>query len=318
MNKAKRAPKPEAAKATQDKPQSHKPNQTVEPPNTVAIVPEKLVREQRGHSTQIIEALTKTAIALSGKEGAADQVAIMERLWNMQKEAEDRQAAREFGIAKSALAMELPPIPKNHKIEFLDKNKVQRETPYADRADIENVLDPLCRKHGFSKEYSTDTVDGKAAQVLTVRHVSGHTVVYHSPYMPLDSSGSKNNNQAAGSTAEYGRRYALVGAFNIIGVDKDDDGSMAASTSEAAGDKFTARVQEDTGAPKTAIPPVNMTLPEAAAALESKIRNCPQKDRGALLMKHIKIIGEMEKDAHWHEKAAELRRLCEEVPNAAA
>lgn len=286
-------------------------------PHNSGNVPTKLITEQRSHSTQIIEALTKTAVALSGKEGLIDQVAIMERLWAMQKDAEDRQAEREFGIAKVALAMDLPVIPKNHMIEFVDKNNVSRKTPYADRADIESVLDPICRKHGFSKEYSTHTVEGKAAQIMTVRHVSGHKEIYYSPYMPLDTTGSKNNNQAAGSTAEYGKRYALVGAFNIIGVDKDDDGNQGKDTPAPAADQFSARVQEAAEKPKPEVAPrtapKKLTLPEAAAALEEKLLRTPQGERGATLMQHINILGEMEKDTVLSAKASELRKLAEEL-----
>lgn len=302
--------------APQARPDAPEPQHTQERPQlaserSVAVLPATLVTEQRNQSNQILAALTKTAVALSGKEGAVAHVEIMERLWGMQKEAEDRQAEREFGIAKVALAMDLPTIPKNHAITFVDKNNEKRETPYADRGDIETVLDPLCRKHGFSKEYSTETIDGKACQVLTVRHVSGHKEVYRSPYMPLDTTGSKNNNQAAGSTAEYGKRYALIGAFNIIGVDRDDDGNLGQDPSQPKGDKFSERVQTDAAQqPKKAEPP-KLTLPQAAEALESKIRNAAQDKRGDILMKHINIIGEMEKDATLAEKAAELRKLCE-------
>ncbi len=85
------------------------------------------------------------------------------------------------------------------------------------------------------------------------------------------------------------------------------------------GDAFTARVQEaqksETNKPSEVI---KLTLDEAASQLESKIRNCPQNARGALLMKHIKIIGEMENNAAFFEKAAELRKLCEEQPNVNA
>lgn len=326
MTKAKRTkPKAAAPSQTAAEPRQQRPQQTVEPPQprALAMVPERLVTTQRSQSTQIIEALTKTAVALSGKEGGIAQVEIMERLWGMQKEAEDRQAEREFGIAKVALAMELPVIPKNHSITFVDKNNVTRDTPYADRVDIESVLDPICKRHGFSKEYSSETIEGRACQVLTVRHVSGHKVVYRSPYMPVDSTGSKNNNQAAGSTAEYGKRYALVGAFNIIGVDKDDDGNLGAEPGAPKDDKFAARVQEQSAQAQAKptdgkSPPAKLTLPEAAGALEERIRAAAPADRGAILMKHIAIVGEMEKDVVLSLKADELRKLCAETANAAA
>lgn len=290
------------------------PQQTVhgpKEPGKFMLAPAAQVREQRGHSNQIIEAITKTAVALATKEGGVAQVEIMERLWSMQKDAEDRQAEREFGIAKVALAMELPTIPKNHKISFIDKTNNLQEREYADRVDIESVLDPICRKHGFSKEYSTDTIDGKAAQILIVRHVTGHKEAYKSPYMPLDTTGSKNNNQAAGSTAEYGKRYVLIGAFNIIGVDKDDDGNLGADPGKPPADKFTDRVKGDAEAKAETKPPETVSVEEAANMLETKLRNeVDIPKRGKILMNNIRVIEALDKDGNI-ARAQALRDLAE-------
>lgn len=277
----------------------------------LAPKPVKLIDDGRKQSLYIIDTLAKTAMSIAGGEGAADKVAVIERMWAMQKDAEDRQAEREFGIAKVALAMELPVIPKNHKIEFVDKNNQKRETPYADRADIEGVLDPICRKHGFSKEYTTDTFDGKACQVLTVRHVGGHKEVYRSPYMPLDTSGSKNNNQAAGSTSEYGKRYALVGAFNIIGVDKDDDGNKGAHSTGKGEDPMTTRVMKES-APKT-----SADLFEAAKLLRAKLESAfTLADRAKVIAANVKILDALH-EAGMVELAAELEQMAGEPANGA-
>lgn len=289
------------------------PNAQIPRTQVLAPVPQKLVDDGRKQSHYLIDTLSKTALSIAGGEGAVEKVAVIERLWAMQKDAEDRAAEREFGIAKVALAMQLPDIPKTKKIEFIDKNNQKRETPYADRADIEKVLDPLCRVHGFSKEYSTDTVDGKACQVLTVRHVGGHKEVFRSPYMPLDTTGSKNNNQAAGSTSEYGKRYALIGAFNIIGVDKDDDGNLGKNPDEKPKDAFAARVEEQTPAPTIS---EEEKLHIAANTLTELLDKAVSKQkRGEILMKNIKIVSRLEDGNDEHKaQAAAIRKLAEEEP----
>lgn len=272
----------------------------------ISAVPAKLINDGRKQSHYIIDTLSNTAMTLAASENAGEKVAVIERLWAMQKDAEDRQAEREFGIAKVGLAMELPAIPKNHKIEYVDKNNIKRETPYATREDIEAILDPVCRKHGFSKEYSTETIDGKACQVLTVRHVSGHKEVYRSPYMPLDTTGNKNNNQAAGSTAEYGKRYAVIGAFNIIGADKDDDGT-GGDAMPAKNDKFAERVKESNKG--------QITTDEAAAQLHDVLNKAPSKERrGEILMQNVKILAALEAEGK-QSVAEELRKLAEEEVN---
>lgn len=291
-------------------PKAHKPK-----PQLLSSVPSKIVDESRKASHHIIDTLAKTALAISSAENAAEKLNVIQSLWNMQKEAEDRQAEREFNVAKVNVAMELPPIPKTKVRAFIDKNNVEQRSTYADLDDIEGVLDPICRKYGIVKEYSTKTdARGWAAQVCTVRHVSGHKEVYEGSYMPLDTSGSKNNNQAALSTAKYSRRGALIGAFNIFHIDEDLDGALPDDGPKV--DKFAERVQGQSDKPTEATNHHAMTLPEAAAALESKIRNSTPDKRGAILMKHISIIDAMEKDAAWHEKAAELRSLCSAQPKA--
>jgi len=322
MSKNKRAQKPAAA--VQSAPQAAQEARTERfghPPHggighNSGNVPARLIEENRQNSNSIITSLNKTAVALAAKDGGVQQVEIMERLYAMQRIAEDRQAEREFGVAKVALAMGLPTIPKRGKIEFIDKHNQKQEREYATRVDIESVLGPLCRLHGFSLEYSTETdAKGWACQVLTVRHVGGHKEVYKSPFMPLDTSGAKNNQQGAGSTSEYGKRYAVIGAFNIIGVDRDDDGNQGKheEANPPAGDKFTTRVQVDS-VTRPPEPEKKLTLAEAADVLENKLRNANPIARGELFMKHIGIIEAMLKDPAMIDKANELRKLVEGQP----
>lgn len=280
---------------------AHRPTQVI-----MESVPATIVNDARKTSHHIIETLSKTALAISSADNASEKLNVIQSLWNMQKEAEDRQAEREFNVAKVAVAQKLPPIPKTKVREFTDKNNVIQRSTYADLDDIEGVLDPICREYGLVKEYSSRTVDGKACQVLTVRHVSGHKETYESPFMPLDTSGSKNNNQAAGSTAKYGRRYALIGAFNIFHVDEDTDGATPVEPPKE--DKFAQRVQAEAKQPEKS--GNAMTLTEAAAALESKLRNAEAEKRLAILEKHMNIIKAMEfENPMMCAKATELRNL---------
>jgi len=311
MSKVNRKKQPQPAK------RFHKQSEPPRPVHgEIVSVPSLIIENDRKTSNQIIETLSKTALSIAGSEAAADKVMVLQTLWNMQKEAEDRQAEREFNIAKVAVAMDLPPIPKTKVVEFMDKNNIKQSRPYSDLDDIEGVLDPICRKYGITKEYSTKTdARGWACQILTVRHVGGHKEVYEGSYMPLDTTGAKNNNQAALSTAKYSRRGALVGAFNIYHVDYDLDGSIPADGQQQKADKFSERVAGEAAknAPNGAQP---LSLLEATAALERKLRNLPQDKRAECLIKNISIIDALEKDSpESFSKAAELRKLCEEQAN---
>lgn len=297
----------------QERPRAHRPQQEV-----LTSVPARIVEDGRKVSHHIIDTLARTALAISNADNASEKLNVIQSLWNMQKEAEDRQAEREFNVAKVTVAQKLPAIPKTGLREFTDKDRNLQSSTYSTLDDIEGVLDPICRAYGITKEYSSRTdARGWTAQICTVRHVSGHKEVYESPYMPLDGTGSKNNNQAAGSTAKYGRRYALIGAFNIFHVDVDTDGAMPGDGSPK-GDKFNERVaqtaQQEADKPK---PAIKLSLEEAAAKVESKINSALPENRGAVLMEHIKVIAAMEASEKFAPKAADLRRLCEEQPHAA-
>lgn len=287
-----------------------------QPRQQLVSVPAKLVEQDRKTSHHIIDTLAKTALAISSADNASEKLSVIKELWTMQKEAEDRQAEREFNTAKVMVGTELKNIPKSGKREFIDKNNQKQESDYATLDDVEGVLDPLCRKYGLVKEYSSRSNDkGWACQILTVRHVSGHKEVYESPYMPLDTSGSKNNQQGAGSVAKYGRRYALIGAFNIYHVDDDNDGA-GDTAGKPKDDKFGARVADASkdagkGGPQ-------LTLEQAAEQLENKLRNLAPDKRGEALMKHINIIDAMQQDEVLAPKAAELRKLCEGGESASA
>jgi len=300
--KAKSKPKPE---------QKHfREPQAREVRGEIISVPSEIIAADRKISNQIIDTLSKTALSIAGSENAADKVMVLQTLWNMQKEAEDRQAEREFNIAKVAVAMDLKPIPKTKLIEFTDKTNVKQSRAYSDLDDIEGVLDPICRKYGITKEYSARTdARGWSCQVLTVRHVGGHKETYDGSYMPLDTTGAKNNQQGALSAAKYSRRGALIGAFNIYHVDEDLDGGDVGGAEKS--DKITERVQAEAEKNKANQKTV-LTLDEAAIALESKLRNLPLEKRSEALIKHIAVIGAMEADEKLAPKAAELRKLCEE------
>lgn len=291
----------------------HRPHATVMP----AQVPARLAEENRRNTNQVLAALTKAAVSIGVKENAIEVVEVMERLQKMQMIAEDRQAEREFGLAKVAVSNDIPTIPKTKSYEFVDKANQKQLRFYSDRVDIESVLDPLTRKHGFSKEYSSKTdAKGWTCQVLTVRHAGGHSAVYESPYQPLDTTGAKNNSQAASSTAEYGMKQVLKGAFNILGVDFDDHGdnvNMPHPDAAKAHDKFADRVKGEAGKaqPQNTEPKQKMTLDEAAAAVEQKIKSADKGNAGKVMMTHIKVIAAMEADDKLKAKAAELRQYCD-------
>lgn len=136
-----------------------------------------------------------------------------------------------FNVAMNECQAEMPRVKKNGMIEFEDKNGKKRQTPFAKLEDIDEAVRPIYKKHGFAVRYKTGTAtlsNGDVRPVIycIISHIGGHTEKDELT-LPLDTSGSKNNLQAMGSTISYAKRYMIENAFNIIREGADDDAKSA-------------------------------------------------------------------------------------------
>ncbi len=178
----------------------------------------------------------------------------LERLFDLSERARTAQAKQAFASAFAALQPELPTIDRKNRIVVYreaDRKKQggpiegvdvpQQSTPYATiETIIESIRQPLAR-HGFSIRFEHATVNGLIGTTAILTHRDGHAERAEVPPLQHDSSGSKNNVQAVGSSLTYGRRYALLALLAIVShapQDADDDG-------KAAGGKQAGVITED-------------------------------------------------------------------------
>lgn len=156
----------------------------------------------------------------------AVDVSKMQALLEMQMTVMNKQAEMEYNAAMIRLQEKMPRITKAGAIEFSGKDKggaaYTQKTAYARLEDIDRTIRPIMREEGFSVTYLTEGTD-KVVIKCKISHKGGHSEI-SSMMLPLDTSGSKNNLQGAGSSISYGRRYALCAMLNIITVGEDDDG----------------------------------------------------------------------------------------------
>jgi hypothetical protein len=86
---------------------------------------------------------------------------------------------------------------------------------------------PILKKHGLVISHEI----GHSGQMVTVRpvlaHVNGHVEKGGEMLLPIDTTGSKNGTQGAGSASSYGQRFTTIKMLNIITHDEDDDGRAA-------------------------------------------------------------------------------------------
>lgn len=168
-------------------------------------------------------------IARAATDPAVD-VAKMEALLRMQRELEADQARAEFNAAFARLQPQLPRVKKDGSVSYpVDKNRPdgrqKKAFSYAKYEDIDLWVRPLLIKEGFSLSYDTEPQPNGAVLVIgTLMHVGGHERRARFGPAPLDTSGGKNNVQAARSTISYGQRATMTLLLNLVFEGADDDG----------------------------------------------------------------------------------------------
>lgn len=161
----------------------------------------------------------------------------LERLLDMKERIEARQARLAYNAALSAMQSELPVIEKNGRIVIEKNNTVVQSTPYALFDDINKVILPILKQHGFTLSFRSNVAaDGKQMVTGILAHEAGHQEETTVTLM-IDSSGSKNSVQAVGSSLSYGKRYATGLLLNLTFKGEDDDGKAADAPGTITGEQ---------------------------------------------------------------------------------
>lgn len=149
----------------------------------------------------------------------------MERLLAMQERFIERQAKSDFTAAKIAMQPMLPHITMKGVIVIKKKgtDEVIQSTPYARFEDIHEAVMPILHEYGFDLKFKNHTTEvGKPVVTTILEHVGGHSDSTEFE-LPMDTSGSKNNVQAIGSSTSYGKRYGALAILNLRVHGEDDD-----------------------------------------------------------------------------------------------
>ena len=173
--------------------------------------------------TQMIERLAVTP---------GVQVDVIERLLAVQERIMDRNAKAAYNAAFAEMKPKLPVVDRRGRIEIRAKDgaggrtgAVQQSTAFARWEDIDEAITPILHDHGFSLTFRTDAAsDGRIIVTAVLAHQEGHEERTSIPPLPFDTTGSKNNVQAVGSSLSYGKRYAATLLLNIRTKGEDDDG----------------------------------------------------------------------------------------------
>jgi hypothetical protein len=158
----------------------------------------------------------------------------MRALLDMQRDIEERDSKKAFTRAFNALQAELPIINKDGKIDHSSdggdttrSGKKALKTSYATYPNLNRVVQPLLKKHGFTFSTSMEPdPSGSMVAISTLEHVEGHARKT-SFRLTADATGGKNNQQGWGSSQQYGMRYNMIALLNIVTEareDADNDG----------------------------------------------------------------------------------------------
>jgi len=171
----------------------------------------------------------------------------MERLMQMHERLTERQARSAFAAALAEMQPSLPVIGRRGMISVPAKDgKTGHDTPYALWEDINEAIRPLLAEYGFALSFRVKKEADRVEVTGVLSHREGHfdeTTLS----LPMDSTGSKNNVQAIGSSTSYGKRYTAMALLNITTRGEDDDGKaagMAETISEAQLTALRALIEE--------------------------------------------------------------------------
>ena len=178
-------------------------------------------------------------------------IARLERLIEMRERLEDKAAERAFDSAMTEAQSEMRPVKQ-------DATNPQTRSKYASYVALNNALQPIYTKHGFSLSFNTaDCPQDLSVRVVCRVACAGHQREYHID-MPADGKGARGNDvmtrtHATMSAVSYGRRGLLKMIFNIAETEHDDDGNRASKTDVDQG------------------PPVNHVSQDEAEKLNARI-----------------------------------------------
>lgn len=197
------------------------------------------VTHPASESSSLIQAITRAA---SDPNVDIDK---MERLMAMHERLVERDARSAFASALAEMQPKLPVVDRKGNITIHQKDKpktpenVIQSTPYALWEDINEAIRPLLSEYGFALSFRVKK-DGDRVEVTGVlSHRLGHSEETMLS-LPMDTTGSKNNVQAIGSSTSYGKRYTAMALLNITTRGEDDDGKAAGLSDVITDEQFDA------------------------------------------------------------------------------
>ena len=145
-------------------------------------------------------------------------------LANLAMQIQDREAERRFRMAKHRALMAMPTITKAGAIL---NNKGGVQSRYSKWEDIDRATRPILSENHLILSFNIGH-EGAMVTVQPVLAYSDGELAFEERgdhmVLAVDTTGSKNATQGAGSAASYGKRHTAKAILNIIEDGEDTDG----------------------------------------------------------------------------------------------
>lgn len=184
---------------------------------------QELATVEAGGDSQLPSASSMFTQALAAAQSGMDaaNVAVFVDMANKQQ---DREAERRFRMAKHQALMAMPSINKRGAIT---NKQGAVQSRYSKWEDIDRVIRPILSGNNLILTFNV----GHEGQLVTVQPILSYAdgeLAYEEKggwmVLAVDTTGSKNATQGAGSSTSYGKRHSAKAMLNIIEEGDDDDG----------------------------------------------------------------------------------------------
>lgn len=147
----------------------------------------------------------------------------MERLFQLQERAQERQDNMDFNEALRGMQAEMPQV-------YKAKSNEQTRSTFADLSALNKAANPILAKWGFSTQFSNAESPLDNHYRVKCDLSRGPLIRQYFADVPIDNEGmkgtkNKTNTHGFGSSMSYGRRYLKLMICDIATT--DDDGNRA-------------------------------------------------------------------------------------------
>ena len=177
--------------------------------------------ETKNNVSQVAEQSPLSIMTLAITQGA--DLGQLEKMMALQERWEANEAKKAYVKAMAEFKANPPKINKDRRVSFKMKTGGKTEYSHASLGNVTEKINSGLGEHGLSAAWSTDQNGASIKVTCTITHSKGYSE-NTSLVATADTSGTKNNIQAIGSTISYLQRYTLLALTGLATQDQDDDG----------------------------------------------------------------------------------------------